>query len=90
MNYNKYHITKTYLKINFNIGDSSFVNSSASSSSESSEIDEWLKDDNVARKIEEQIAINLLAKNNFLIHQLTQQSDHVSHRRSIDGHTVTL
>ena len=77
--------------MNFNIGgSSSFVNSSSSSSSssESSEIDEWLKHDNAAREIEEQIAVNLLAKNNFLIHQLTQQSDHGNHRGSIHGHAV--
>lgn len=64
--------------MNSNIrGNSPFVNSS--SSSESSEFDEWLEDEIEAMDIEEQIIINMIARNNYVIHHLlTQQSDQVS------------
>ncbi|KAG7603927.1 hypothetical protein ISN45_At05g030030 [Arabidopsis thaliana x Arabidopsis arenosa] len=37
---------------------------------------------------ENQIAVNLLVYNNRLIHQLTRNSNHVSHRGSILGHAI--
>lgn len=60
-------------------GPSPFVNTS--SSSDSSEFDEWLEYENEAMEIEEQIAINMIAQNNYLIHHLLiQQNNQVSHR----------
>ncbi|XP_009141523.1 uncharacterized protein LOC103865485 [Brassica rapa] len=59
-----------------NRGHFPFVNSSSSSES-SDEFDEWLGYENEAMEIEEQIAINMIARNNYVIHQLLliQQSD---------------
>ena len=73
--------------MNFNIGGPSFINysSSSSSSSDSSEFDEWLLNENEAIERDEQIAVNLLANNNRLAHQLIQEENHVSHRGSIHG-----
>lgn len=65
--------------MNSNIrGHFPFVNSSSSESSD--EFDEWLEYENEAMEIEEQIAINMIARNNYVIHQLLliQQSDQVS------------
>ncbi|CAH8387164.1 unnamed protein product [Eruca vesicaria subsp. sativa] len=60
--------------MNSNIsGHSPFANSSSSSSS--SEFDEWLKDEIEAMEIEERILINVIAQNNYLIHHLIQQND---------------
>ena len=61
-----------------NRGHFPFVNSSSSESSD--EFDEWLEYENEAMENEEQIAINMIARNNYVIHQLLliQQSDQVS------------
>lgn len=75
--------------MNFNIGgSSSFIISSSSSSSDSSELDEWLEDQNAAIEREQQIAVNFFVNKNRVIHQVTQENDHVSHRGSIYGHAV--
>ena len=73
--------------MNFNIGNSSFQNSS---SSDSSEFDQWITDKSEAMEREQQIAVNLFINNNRLIHQLHQENNHVSHRGSIVGHAVIL
>ena len=39
---------------------------------------------------EEQLAVNLFINNNHLIHKLSQENNHVSHRGSIIGHAVIL
>ena len=75
--------------MNFNIGGPSFINySSSSSSSGSSEFDEWLLNENEAIERDEQIALNLLANNNRLAQQLIQEENHVSHHGSIHGHAI--
>ena len=74
--------------MNFNIGDSSFQKSS--SSSDSSEFDQWITDENEAMEREQQIVVNLFINNNRLIHQLNHENNHASHRCYIVGHAVIL